>query len=118
MNARPSRAREFNCGAIFESAITRKLGPALAQTPVAGKASQIAHAVAAGGAGKVVASVPPGQRLQASAAIHSAFTSAMNEILLVAAIIAFAGAALGLLLVRGSDFVTHGAPEPVPAGAR
>jgi hypothetical protein len=37
--------------------------------------------------------------------VHSAFAGAMNEILLVAAIVAFAGAALGLALVRGRDFV-------------
>ena len=32
----------------------------------------------------------------------------MNDILLVAAIVAFIGAVLGLVLVRGSDFVTYG----------
>ena len=41
----------------------------------------------------------------------------MNEILLVAAVVAFAGAALGLVLVRGRDFVTYGAPEPAAAPA-
>jgi len=104
-------------GAIFESAITNKLGPALARTPAAGKSEQIAHAVAAGGAGQVTSSVPAGQRVQATTAIHVAFVSAMNDILLVAGIVAIAGAALGLLLVRGRDFVTVGGPEAAPAQA-
>jgi EmrB/QacA subfamily drug resistance transporter len=102
-------------GSIFENAISSRLAPKLAGTPVASHTAQIAHAVAAGGAQKVLASVPPGERAQAAAAIHSAFASAMNEILLVGAAVAFTGAALGLLLVRGSDFVTYGAPEPAPA---
>jgi EmrB/QacA subfamily drug resistance transporter len=104
-------------GAIFESAITTKLAPALAGTPAAGRAAQIAHAVAGGGASNVIASVPASQRAHASAAIHSAFAGAMNEILLVGAIVAFAGAALGLVLVRGSDFVTYGAPQPAASAA-
>ncbi len=104
-------------GALFESSISTKLAPKLAGTPVSGHAAQIGHAVAAGGAGSVLRTVAPRQRAQAAAAIHSAFASAMNEILLVAAIIALAGAVLGLLLVRGSDFVTYGAPEPEAAAA-
>jgi EmrB/QacA subfamily drug resistance transporter len=104
-------------GAIFESAISRQLGPKLAGTPVAGHAAQIAHAVAAGGAGQVVRSVPPSQRHTAVIAIHSAFVSALNDILLVGGIVAMAGAILALLLVRASDFVTYGAPEPAAATA-
>ena len=38
--------------------------------------------------------------------------SSMNDILLVAAIVAFVGAFLALVLVRGSDFVTYGPPQP------
>ena len=42
-------------GALFESTITHKLTPLLAGTPAAGKAAQIAHAVAAGGTQQVLA---------------------------------------------------------------
>jgi EmrB/QacA subfamily drug resistance transporter len=104
-------------GSIFESTITSQLAPNLAGTPFAGRAAQIAHAVAAGGAQKVLSQVPPSVRPRAVAAVHSAFASAMNDILLVGAVVAFAGAVLGLLLVRGSDFVTYGAPEPATAVA-
>ena len=47
-----------------------------------------------------------------------AFVSGLNDILLIGAVIAFAGAALGFALVRSRDFVTAPAEseptEPVP----
>jgi EmrB/QacA subfamily drug resistance transporter len=104
-------------GAIFESTLTTKLAPKLIGTPVAGHAAQIAHAVAAGGGSVVIAQVPPAARAQAAAAIHGAFAAAMNDILLIGGIVALIGAALALALVRRSDFVAYGAPEPVPAAA-
>jgi EmrB/QacA subfamily drug resistance transporter len=103
-------------GAIFESTLSSKLAPALAGTPGAGRAASIAHAVAAGGAGQVLNGVPAAQRVHAAAAIHSAFASSMNDILLVAAIIALTGSALSFALVRQSDFVAS-APTPEPAAA-
>jgi sugar phosphate permease len=102
-------------GSIFESRIATELAPKLAGTPAAGRAGQIAHAVAAGGAGQVLARTPPGQRARALAAIHDAFAASMNDVLLVGAIVALAGAVLSFALVRTRDFVTYGAPEPAPA---
>jgi predicted MFS family arabinose efflux permease len=102
-------------GAIFESRLASKLAPALAGTPVADKAHTIAHAVAAGGAQPVLARVPPGVRAAATRGIHGAFASALNDILLVAAVVALTGAALALALIRGRDFAVYAAPEPVQA---
>ena len=104
-------------GAIFQSALARHLIPKLAGTPAASHASSIAHAVAAGGTQRVLASTPAAERAQASVAIHSAFVSAMNDIFLVGGIIALTGAALAFLLVRRRDFVTYRAPEAAPAAA-
>jgi EmrB/QacA subfamily drug resistance transporter len=104
-------------GAIFESAITSKLTSALAGTAAQPHADQLGHAVAGGGAGVALGQVPAGQRAHVAAAVHSAFASAMNEILLVASIVAFIGAVLGLVLVRGSDFVAYRAPGPAAATA-
>jgi hypothetical protein len=104
-------------GAIFESVIRSDLAPKLAGTPAGGQATQIAHAVAAGGTQKVLAGVPAASHAQASAAIHSAFTSAMNDILLVAGVIALAGAVLAFVLVRTRDFATYGAPQAAAAPA-
>jgi EmrB/QacA subfamily drug resistance transporter len=104
-------------GAIFESRISSALAPKLVGTPAAGHAAQIAHAVSAGGTQKVLSSVPASSRPEASAAIHVAFTGAMNDIFLVGGIIACVGALLALVLVRSRDFATYGAPEPAAAVA-
>jgi hypothetical protein len=104
-------------GAIFEGTITTKLGPKLVGTPAAGHAAQIAHAVAAGGTQRVLHAVPPAEQAQATGAIHVAFTSAMNDILLVGGLIALTGALLGVLLVRNRDFATYAVAEPAAAAA-
>jgi predicted MFS family arabinose efflux permease len=97
-------------GAIFERQITSKLGVSLAGTPGAAHTSQIAHAVAAGGAQQVVTQVPATARPRVAEAVHAAFASALNDILLVGGVIAFAGAVLCFVLVRERDFVPSGAP--------
>jgi EmrB/QacA subfamily drug resistance transporter len=104
-------------GALFEHKISSQLAPQLSGTAVAGHAGQIGKAVAAGGTQQVLNSVPAAHRAHAVAGVHIAFTGAMNEILLVAGVIALVGAALVTLLVRGRDFATYGAAEPAPAAA-
>jgi hypothetical protein len=104
-------------GAIFESSISTKLAPALAGSPAASRVGSIAHAVAAGGAPQVIQATPAAQRAQATLAVHSAFASAMNEILLVAAVVALAGAIIGLATVRKADFASYGTPGPSPEAA-
>lgn len=105
-------------GAIFTSAITSDLVPRLAGTPAGARSAEIVRAVSAGGAQSVLAAVPPGQRAQATYAVHSAFASALNDLFLFGAIVAFVGAALGLALIRGRDFVASAhVPEPEPEPA-
>jgi EmrB/QacA subfamily drug resistance transporter len=104
-------------GALFESRLASELAPRLVGTGGAGKAAQISHAVAAGAAQQVLRRVPPAHRAQADAAIHVAFASAMNEILLVGGIIALAGAVLATVLVRDRDFAEYKAPEAATAVA-
>ena len=51
---------------------------------------------------------------------EQAFVDGLNDILLYAAIVAFAGAVLAVVLTRQRDFVAHGAPAaagPEPAAA-
>ena len=45
------------------------------------------------------------------------FVSGFNEILMIGAIISFAGAALGFALIRAADFVQPTEPVPEPAAA-
>ena len=65
----------------------------------------------------MITAAPAGARPRLEHAIHAAFTAALNDILLVAAVMALVGGLLALALVRDSDFVAHGVPEPeaVPA---
>jgi predicted MFS family arabinose efflux permease len=104
-------------GAIFESVIGRQLNQNLAGTPIAAHSSAFAHAVAAGGTQRVLTSVPTAGRPQVSHAIAAAFTTAMNDILLVGGVVALTGAVLAVVLVRSRDFVAYGAPQPAAAPA-
>ncbi|MEA2150271.1 MAG: hypothetical protein QOD69_2101 [Solirubrobacteraceae bacterium] len=105
-------------GAIFQSQITRRLTTALAGTPGASSTDQISHAVSAGAAPRAIAGSPPEARPRLEHAIHVAFTAALNDILLVGAVVAIAGGLLAFALVRASDFVGQGAPvQPAPEPA-
>jgi EmrB/QacA subfamily drug resistance transporter len=104
-------------GAIFQSQITDRLTTALAGTPGASRSDQLAHAVSAGGAPQAIAASPPAARPRLEQAIHVAFTAALNDILLVGAVVAIVGGLLALALVRASDFMGHGAPAQQPAPA-
>ena len=90
-------------GAIFESGIAARL-PADAPSGAAeGIASAGTRPAAEGGP-------------QAVDAATQAFVGSLNELFLIAALVAFAGAALGLALARERDLIPHAAPEvePVP----
>jgi hypothetical protein len=104
-------------GSIFQTQIQSYLAPRLAGTPVAGHAAAAARAVAGGAAQQVLGAVPASHRAQAVVAVHASFVNAMNDILLVAGVVALGGAALALVLVRRRDFVTYGAHEAAPATA-
>jgi hypothetical protein len=47
---------------------------------------------------------------------RGSFTTAIDHILLVAAVIAFVCGVLSFALIRQQDFVPHGAAEAAPAG--
>jgi hypothetical protein len=61
----------------------------------------------------VAKAVASGVVQQGGHAARAAFISGLNEILLVGALVAFAGAVLGFALVRQTDFVASG-PPPGP----
>ena len=94
-------------GAILQARVTSHVEDSL--RGVRGiDAANIAHAVYTGSTKSAIASAPPGARGAIAHAAKSAFVSGLNELFLVAAIVSFVGAALGLLLVRRRDFVHHG----------
>jgi EmrB/QacA subfamily drug resistance transporter len=95
-------------GAIFQSRIDSKLGELLPNAPAG-----LGEMVSSGGSQAAAAAAPPGQGARFTHAAEVAFTSGFNEILLIAAVLSFVGAALGYLLVRSRDFVqpTEGVAE-------
>lgn len=101
-------------GAVFQSQVGSKLSSLLPNAP-----DGLAEAVSSGGTRAAAAAAPAGQRPEIVHAAKVAFVSGLNEILLIGAIVAFLGAALGFALVRTSDFVQASpeaeATEPVRA---
>ncbi len=102
-------------GAIFQSQVDSKLSSLLPGAPPG-----LAEAVASGGSRAAAKVAPPGSgRVEIVHAAKIAFVSGFNEILLIGAILSFAGAALGFALIHPRDFVQSQkepeAAEPVPA---
>jgi EmrB/QacA subfamily drug resistance transporter len=107
-------------GAIFESRIGDELAKTLPDAP-----GEIADLVSSGGTEAAVAAAPAGMQDQVADAATLAFTSALNEILIIGAAITFVGALAGYLLIRDRDFVVpqtgpppEAEPEPEPAAAQ
>jgi EmrB/QacA subfamily drug resistance transporter len=98
-------------GAVFQSKIADELARLVPQAPPG-----FADGVAASGTA-AADQAPPQFHDQAVHAAGVAFTDAFNDILLIGALILFAGALCVVFLVRQSDFVPHGAAEGVAEGA-
>jgi hypothetical protein len=97
-------------GAVFQGRVDSKLGELLPNAP-----GGLGETVASGGSRAVAElPLPPAVHEKAVHAADVAFVSGFNDIILIAAIISFIGAALGFLLVRSEDFVqpTDGPSEP------
>ena len=98
-------------GAIYQARVESKATSLLTATGVPGsKAEAVGHTLATqqgggGGRGGPIARIA-----------EISFISGLNDILMVAAIVAFTGAVLGVVLVRSSSFA-HGAGEPEAATA-
>lgn len=96
-------------GAVFQSRIDSKFAELLPNAP-----HGLSDAVASGGSVAAGRVAPPGIRDQVVVDSKIAFVSAFNDLLLIAAVIAFVGAALGFLLVRDRDFVAVPGQEVAP----
>jgi EmrB/QacA subfamily drug resistance transporter len=104
-------------GAIFQGRVESKLTDLLVSVPglPPGKAEALAGSVSSGGGQGALQGAPPGARAAVARASREAFIGGLNEILLIAAAVAFVGAVLALVLTRDRDFV--GAPAPEGAAA-
>jgi EmrB/QacA subfamily drug resistance transporter len=95
-------------GAVFQSRINSKLAEVLPGAP-----HGMGEMVASGGSRAAALVAPDGRQAAYVQAAKEAFILGFNEIILIAALVSFAGAALGFALVRSRDFVQPaGAPEP------
>jgi MFS family permease len=102
-------------GAVFQSQIVSNTSAVLKQSAVGREVlhkggSQLTAAMAGGGVTQAAAQIPlVSARSTLLDAYHIGFSSTLNHISVIAAIIAFVGSLAGFLLVRQRDFV-------VPAG--
>jgi hypothetical protein len=93
-------------GAIFQSLVRTRIADALADS------------------GKPAVRLPPAEVLAQGDPrvlgplrheVLVGWTGALDELLVIAALVAFVGALAALLLVRPKDFVAHAAPAAAPA---
>jgi EmrB/QacA subfamily drug resistance transporter len=94
-------------GSLFSAKVRSEVNAS--PLPHAGK---IASAIQSGQVGKAIGHLPPTARQAAEHVTRAAFTSGLDHILLVAAIIAFAGGVVSLLAIRSKDFASQ---RPTPA---
>ena len=97
-------------GAIFQHLVASKFTDAVPQAARFGSGQRLSDFVSFGGAART------GNPALARAG-EAAFTGALNDLLLVAAIVAFTGAALSAALTRPRDFVPHAAAAAPEAAA-
>jgi predicted MFS family arabinose efflux permease len=106
-------------GAIFQSDIKSKVTAALVSTPAgqqvaAQHGAQLGPALTAGQVQSSIAGLPPGQAHALIAAYHVGFSSSLNLLMVIGAIIAFVGALGSFFLVRQRDFISG--HQPVKEG--
>jgi MFS family permease len=109
-------------GAIFQHEITARTLATLArsgQEPavLAATHGALPSTLASGTTPALARTLPPGLREALLQAFRTGFTGALDEILIIAAAIAFVGAAAGFALVRSRDFAANRAEAPAVAPA-
>jgi hypothetical protein len=98
-------------GSLFTSRFTSEVTSQAAQVPsLAGNGSKIAAAVQSGGASQALGAVPASARAQVRHITVSSFTTGLNYILLVAAIIAITAGVVAFMAIRQKDFVYQQQP--------
>ncbi|GAA0654292.1 MFS transporter [Kitasatospora atroaurantiaca] len=105
-------------GAILIGSGTDKIRELTAGTPSAtgSHPRELAEAASSGNLGQVLATVAPQSRQAVSDAAREGFLSGLNTVLMLGALLSFAGAALALWLVREHEIEREAVePEPEPA---
>ncbi len=102
-------------GALFSNKVRNEVLAGVHQLPgLSGQASRIASAVQSGEIGQLLSRLPAQAREHVGYITKAAFTSGLNHILLVAAIIALASGVISLAAIRTRDFAQQ---QRTPAAA-
>lgn len=101
-------------GAVFQSDVSARVAEKLAGGKLAASAERLGAMAGSFETETALASIPDDARGELAAAVNVSFVESLNELLIIAAVVAFAGAALAFLLVRARDFAAQ--PEAEPAG--
>jgi EmrB/QacA subfamily drug resistance transporter len=106
-------------GSLFASKVSDEITKGVAGVPgLSSHGAQIASAVKAGEAKQTIATLPPHLQPTVGLITRGAFTAGLNEILLVAAIIALVAGVITLAAIRTKDFASGqqsgGAAAPSP----
>jgi EmrB/QacA subfamily drug resistance transporter len=99
-------------GSIFTSVVRSHVSTGLHAIGDGGASNTIATALTNGRAKEAIAAVPAHARAAVAEVSRASFVAGLNEILLVAAILALAGGLAALLMIRSSDFVAQTDARP------
>ena len=95
-------------GTLFASQVKSAVQSGVAAVPgLAHQGPQIATAVQSGKVGTLIQALPAQARQTVATITRTAFTTGLNQILLVAAVIAFVAGVVSLAAIRGKDFAPH-----------
>lgn len=96
-------------GSIFTSTVERRLSSILSHVHgIAISSTQVAAQIRQGNIAATIRQTAPAHRHALVYAIRSAFTSGIDELVLVAGVIAFVGAVVSAPLIRRQDFLPRG----------
>ncbi|HEV2452017.1 MAG TPA: MFS transporter, partial [Streptosporangiaceae bacterium] len=100
-------------GTLFSHKVADEVRAKIPAVPgMSGRAGQVAGAVQSGQASRLITRLPARTAHAVAVVTRSAFTTGLNEILLVAAVVAFVSGLISLAAIRGRDFVSQGHDEP------
>ncbi len=107
-------------GAVFVGRGADKVSELAAGTPAAAgdRPRELVEAASSGSLDQVLTGVPPGAHDLVANAAREGFLAGLNEVLLLGAVLAFAGAVAAALLVRESGIDRGPAEEPEPEAER
>jgi asparagine N-glycosylation enzyme membrane subunit Stt3 len=98
-------------GTLFSNKFVDEIMTRIDTIPtLSGHGSQIATAVQSGQADQAISRVPPQYRAAVGEVVRSAFTTALDRIIVVAAVIALVSGVISLLTIRGKDFASQEDP--------